>query len=298
MRMVEVSHVVKVFRDKRAVDDLSFTLDRGEILGLIGPNGAGKTTTIRMIMDIVRPDSGEVAILGERWNAGLKKKLGYLPEERGLYRKLSVIDCIVYLASFLGMDRHETERKADELLERTGMLPHRGRRIESLSKGMAQLIQFIVAVIHDPALVILDEPFSGLDPVNAELLKGMVADLKKRGKTIILSTHNMNDVEELCDRVLMMDNGRAILTGDLPHIRSRYSGNSVLLDVEGEIGELPGVSEIRARKGHAELLMEAGASPQKILEYLVRQGRTVRHFESAAPSLNEIFLKALEESRA
>jgi ABC-2 type transport system ATP-binding protein len=253
MPMVEVSHVVKAFRDRKAVDDLSFTLDRGEILGLIGPNGAGKTTTIRMIMDIVRPDSGEVAILGERWHAGLKKRLGYLPEERGLYRKLAVIDCIVYLASLLGIDRHEAERKADELLERTGMLAHRGRRIESLSKGMGQLIQFIVAVIHDPILVILDEPFSGLDPVNAELLKGMVADLKKRDKAIVLSTHNMNDVEELCDRVLMMDNGREILAGDLAHVRARYP------------------------------------APRR---------RAIRRVEPASLSLNEIFLKALEQSRA
>lgn len=296
MPAIEVSHVFKSFVGKTAVDDLSFSVDRGEILGLIGPNGAGKTTTIRMMMDIIRPDSGEVAILGEKSNAAIKKNLGYLPEERGLYRKLRVIDCIIYLASLLGMDRHAAEKRADELLARTGMLPQKERRIEALSKGMGQIIQFIVAIIHDPRIVILDEPFSSLDPVNTELVKSMLGDLKNQGKAVILSTHGMNDVEELCDRVLMIDNGRAILYGDLREIRSRYRAHSVLLDVEGEMGELPGVAEIRARKGHAELILRDDGSPQRILEYLVSRGRVIRYFEAAAPSLNEIFLKVLEES--
>ena len=296
MPAVEVSHIFKSFAEKTAVDDLSFSVDRGEILGLIGPNGAGKTTTIRMMMDIIRPDAGEVTIFGEKWHAAMRRNLGYLPEERGLYRKLRVIDCIIYLASLLGMDKHAAEKRADELLMRTGMLPHRGRRIEALSKGMGQIIQFIVAIIHDPQLIILDEPFSGLDPVNTELLKNMLSDLKNQEKAVILSTHSMNDVEELCDRVLMIYNGRAILYGDLREIRSRYRANSVLLDVQGEIGELPGVTEIRTRKGHAELMLSDNASPQKILEYLVSRGRVIGHFEAAAPSLNEIFLKVLEES--
>jgi ABC-2 type transport system ATP-binding protein len=194
------------------------------------------------------------------------------------------------------MDRHAAEKRADELLARTGMLPHKGKRIEALSKGMGQIIQFIVAIIHDPQIVILDEPFSSLDPVNTELVKGMLSDLKNQEKAVILSTHGMNDVEELCDRVLMIDNGRAILYGDLREIRSRYRVHSVLLDVEGEMGELPGVAEARARKGHAELILRDDASPQKILEYLVSRGTVIRHFEAAAPSLNEIFLKVLEES--
>jgi ABC-2 type transport system ATP-binding protein len=296
MPAVEVSHIFKSFADKTAVEDLSFSLDRGEILGLIGPNGAGKTMTIRMMMDIIRPDAGEVTILGEKSNASIKRNLGYLPEERGLYRKLRVIDCITYLASLVGMDKRAAEKRADELLERTGMLPYKGRRIEGLSKGMGQIIQFIVAIIQDPRLVILDEPFSGLDPINTELLKKMLGDLKNQGKAVILSTHGMNDVEELCDRILMIYKGRAILYGNLREIRSRYRANSVLLDVEGEIGELPGVLEIRTRKGHSELILDANASPQKMLELLVSRGRVIRHFEAAAPSLNEIFLKVLEES--
>jgi ABC-2 type transport system ATP-binding protein len=298
MPAIEVSHVRKAFADKTAVDNLSFTVERGEILGLIGPNGAGKTTTIRMVMDIIKPDSGEVRIFGEKSSAAVKRSLGYLPEERGLYRKLKVIDCIIYLSSLMGMDKRTIERRADELLAKTGMLPHKRRPIESLSKGMGQLIQFIVAVIHDPQLVILDEPFSGLDPVNAEQMKQLLGLLKSQKKAIILSTHNMNDVEELCDRVLMINNGQSILYGDLHEIRSRYEANSVLLDVDGETGSLPGVREVRTRKGCTELMLTGAASPQKILEILVSQGRTIRHFETASPSLNEIFLKVLEGSRA
>jgi ABC-2 type transport system ATP-binding protein len=195
------------------------------------------------------------------------------------------------------MDRHAAEKKADELLERTGMLPHREDSIEALSKGMGQIIQFIVAIVHDPRIVILDEPFYGLDPVNAEVLKNMLGELKSQGKAIILSTHAMNDVEELCDRVLMINAGRAILSGDLHEIRSRYQAHSVLLDVEGETAGLPGVTGIRTRRGHTELMLEQDTTPQRILDYLVRAGRAIRHFEPAAPSLNEIFLKVLEDSR-
>ena len=174
MLAVEVNHIVKSYADKVAVDDLSFSVARNEIFGVIGPNGAGKTTTIRMMMDIIKPDSGTVAILGEKLTEASKNRLGYLPEERGLYRKLTVIDSIIYLASLKGMDRHSADEKADELLKHTGMLPYKGKKIEELSRGMGQIIQFIVTIIHDPELVVLDEPFSGLDPVNTELLKNEV----------------------------------------------------------------------------------------------------------------------------
>jgi ABC-2 type transport system ATP-binding protein len=169
MLAAEVSHIVKSFADKVAVNDLSFIVSQGEIFGLIGPNGAGKTTTIRMMMDIIKPDSGEVTIFGEKLGEATKNKLGYLPEERGLYKKLRVLDSIIYLASLKGMDRHSATKKADELLSQTGMLSTKRQKIEEMSKGMGQIIQFIVTVIHDPQLVILDEPFAGLDPVNTEL---------------------------------------------------------------------------------------------------------------------------------
>ena len=291
MLAVEVNHVVKSFTDKVAVDDLSFSVAQGELFGLIGPNGAGKTTTIRMMMDIIKPDSGEVTILGEKLSEATKNKLGYLPEERGLYKKLSVLDSIIYLASLKGMDKHSAAEKADELLNQTGMYDTRRKKIEELSKGMGQIIQFIVTIIHDPQLVILDEPFAGLDPVNTELLKGMFADLRNQGKAVILSTHQMNQVEELCDRILMVNKGRAVLYGELTEIKSRYKGNSILLDSKGELGEVPGVAERRQHKGYTELVLDGKTTPQQLLERLVSRGIVIKRFEMATPSLNEIFLQ-------
>ena len=293
MLAVEVRHIVKSFADKVVVDDLSFSVAQGEMFGLIGPNGAGKTTTIRMMMDIIKPDSGDVTILGEKLSESTKNKLGYLPEERGLYKKLRVIDSIVYLASLKGMDRHSAEIKADELLNQTGMLPHKGKKIEELSRGMGQIIQFIVSVIHDPELVVLDEPFAGLDPVNTELLKGMLFDLKNQGKALILSTHQMNEIEELCDRILMINDGRSVLYGNLAEIKSRYRSNSVLLEFEGELGEVPGVTEKRTHKGYVELVLDGNTTPQQVLERLVSRGIVIDRFEVATPPLNEIFLRVV-----
>jgi ABC-2 type transport system ATP-binding protein len=293
MLAAEVNHVVKSFADKVAVDDLSFTVAQGEMFGLIGPNGAGKTTTIRMMMDIIKPDSGEVTILSEKLTEASKNKVGYLPEERGLYRKLSVLDSIIYLASLKGMDRRSAEEKANELLNQTGMLPHKGMRIEELSRGMGQIIQFIVTIIHNPELIILDEPFSGLDPVNTELLKGMLADLRNQGKAVILSTHQMNQVEELCDRILMINNGRSVLYGKLAEIKSKYRSNSVLLEFEGRLGEVPGVTERRTRKGYTELMLDNNTTHQQVLAHLVSHGVVINRFEVATPPLNEIFLKVV-----
>ena len=293
MPAAEVNHVFKSYADKAVVNDLSFSVARGEILGLIGPNGAGKTTTIRMMMDIIKPDSGDVTILDEKLSEASKNKLGYLPEERGLYKKLTVIDSIIYLASLKGMDRRSAERKANELLDQTGMLPHKRKKIEELSQGMEQIIQFIVTIIHDPELVILDEPFAGLDPVNTELVKKMFVDLRNQGKAVILSTHRMNEVEELCDRILMIDNGHTVLYGNLAEIKSRYRSSSVILDFDGELGEMPGVTDKRTHKGYAELVLDGNTTPQQILERLVSSGIVINRFEVATPSLNEIFLKVV-----
>ena len=291
MLAVEVSHIAKSFADKVAVDNLSFSVAQGEMFGLIGPNGAGKTTTIRIMMDIFEPDSGEVTILGEKLNEATKNRLGYLPEERGLYKKLKVIDSIVYLASLKGVDRQSATARANELLNQTGMLASKNKKIEELSRGMGQIIQFIVTIIHDPQLLILDEPFSGLDPVNTELLKGMLADLRNQGKAVILSTHQMNQVEELCDRILMINNGQNILYGDLSEIKARYRGNSVLVDVDGELGEVAGVTGKRTHRGYTELMLDDKTSPQQVLAHLISRGMVINHFEVATPSLNEIFLK-------
>jgi len=291
MPAVEVNQIVKRYRDKVVVNDLSFSVAQGEIFGLIGPNGAGKTTTIRMMMDIIKPDSGDVTILGKKLSEASKNKLGYMPEERGLYKKLTVIDSIIYLASLKGMDKHSAEEKANELLNQTGMLPHKRKKIEELSRGMGQIIQFIVTITHDPELVILDEPFAGLDPVNTELLKRMFADLRNQGKAVILSTHQMNQVEELCDRILMINNGCAILYGNLAEIKSSYRSHSVILDFEGELGQVPGVTEKRTHKGYVELVLDGNTTPKQVLERLVSTGIVINRFEVATPSLNEIFLE-------
>jgi ABC-2 type transport system ATP-binding protein len=297
MLATEVNHIVKSYADRAVVNDLSFSVAQGEIFGLIGPNGAGKTTTIRMMMDIIKPDSGDVTILDEKLSEASKNKLGYLPEERGLYRKLTTIDSIIYLASLKDMDRHSAEKKANELLNQTGMLPHKRKKIEELSQGMGQIIQFIVTIIHDPELVILDEPFAGLDPVNTELLKGMFVDLRNQGKAVILSTHRMNEVEELCDRILMINNGRAVLYGNLTEIKSSYRSNSVILDFEGELGEVPGVTGKRTHRGYVELVLDGNTTPQQVLERLVSTGIVINRFEVATPPLNEIFLKVVGKSR-
>jgi ABC-2 type transport system ATP-binding protein len=291
MPAVEVSHVVKSFVDKVAVNDLSFSVNQGEVFGLIGPNGAGKTTTIRMMMDIIKPDSGNVTILGEKLSGKTKNLIGYMPEERGLYRKLRVLDTITYLASLKGMDKHSVIEKADELLNRTDMLDTRKKKIEEMSKGMGQIIQYITTIIHDPQLVILDEPFSGLDPVNTELLKGMFLELRNQGKAVILSTHQMSQVEELCDRILMVNKGRSVLYGELSEVKSRYKSNSVLVGFTGEPGEIPGVTEQRPRRGYTELVLDEKTTPQQVMKYLANHDIAVDHFEVSMPSLNEIFLK-------
>ncbi len=297
MPAVEVNHIVKSYADKAVVNDLAFSVNQGEIFGLIGPNGAGKTTTIRMLMDIIKPDSGDVTILGEKLSEASKNKLGYMPEERGLYRKLSVIDSIIYLASLKGMDRHSAEEKADELLNQTGMLANKRKKIEELSKGMGQIIQFIVTIIHDPELVILDEPFGGLDPVNTELLKRMFLDLRNQGKAVILSTHQMNQVEELCDRILMINNGNSVLYGNLTEIKSRYRSHSVILDFEGELAQIQGVTLKRTHKGYVELVLDGNTTPKQVMERLVSTGIVINRFEVATPSLNEIFLEVVGKNR-
>jgi len=291
MPVVEVTDVVKSYGEKVAVSGLSFSVDKGEIFGLIGPNGAGKTTTLRMLMDIIQPDTGRVTILGETPNEATKALLGYMPEERGLYKKLTVIETITYLASLKGMDRRSIEAKADALLDRTGMLGQKRKRVEELSKGMAQIIQLVVTIVHDPQLVVLDEPFAGLDPVNTERIMQLLVDLRDQGKAVILSTHQMNQVEAVCDRILMVNHGRAVLYGSLNEIRSRHRGHAVWVEADGEIPQLPGVVEQRIRTRHVELALDADSTPQQILEQLVQAGVSIRRFEIATPSLHEIFLQ-------
>ena len=290
MKAVEVNHLYKSYAEVTAVNDLSFTVDPGEILGLIGPNGAGKSTTIKIILDFMKPDSGIVKIFGQPINEALKDQIGYLPEERGLYKRLTAIELILYLASLKGMDKAMAEKKANVLLEQTGMLESKKKKNKEMSKGMGQLIQFIVAVIHDPELIILDEPFAGLDPVRTQTVQNIVGKLRDEGKAIILSTHQMNKVEELCDRVLMIDKGHTILYGDLMETRAKFRRNSVQVAIDGELGDLPGVIDRKPRKDSIELVLASDTTPQTILDRLRDRGITINRFEVTTPSLNEVFL--------
>jgi len=295
MNAIEVSQVNKSFRDTRAVNDLSFTVGTGEVFGMVGPNGAGKTTTLRMLMDIIKPDTGEIIILGEAINEETKNRIGYLPEERGLYRKITVSESLAYLAALKNMKRRLARDRAAELLERVDMLQHKNKKIEELSRGMGQIIQFIATILHDPELIVLDEPFAGLDPVNTELLKGFILELKGQGKSIILSTHIMNQVEELCDRVLMINKGQAVLYGSLSEIKSRFRNNSIFLECDRIPDGLPGVVGRQDHGKYLELFLDGQTPPSKVLSALVDNGVTVDRFEMSTPSLNEIFIQVVKE---
>ncbi|MFC2033837.1 ABC transporter ATP-binding protein [Chloroflexota bacterium] len=295
--LVTVSSADKSFNSTKVVNNISFEVKQGEIFGLIGPNGAGKTTTIRMIMDIIKPDSGKITILGGKLNEASKNKIGYLPEERGLYKKLSVNESLIYLASLKNSKNNNIKIRIDKLLERTGMLAHKKKRIEELSRGMGQLVQFITTIIHEPSVIILDEPFANLDPVNAELVKDIIRELSGQNKAIILSTHRMNDVEELCNRIFMINKGRGVLYGELSEIKSKYRNNSVSLEYEGTLDNISGVINRRDHENSSELFLDEGTSPQDILKQLVKQGIKINRFEVFTPPLHDIFLQVVEKSQ-
>ena len=291
---VEVSGIHKSFGDKDVVHDVSFKLVSGEVFGLVGPNGAGKTTTIRMLMDIIKPDVGEISVFGQPLHEGTKNRIGYLPEERGLYQKMSVTDSLIYLARLKDVETGLARERAEELLRQVDMIAHKGKKVSELSRGMGQIIQFLVTIAHDPDLLVLDEPFAGLDPVNRMLLKSIVLELKAQGKAIVLSTHMMNEVEEMCDRILMIDNGRVVLYGNLAEIKWRYRNNSVFVAGEGPIGELEGVTGREEHGKYAELFLDGDTSPQQVLNQLIAQDVRVDRFEVSTPSLNEIFIQAVK----
>ncbi len=290
MGTIFVEGLYKTYGDNVAVDDLSFSVSQGEILGLIGPNGAGKSSTVKIILDFMKPDSGRVDIFRQAMSEEAKNRIGYLPEEKGLYKDLTAIDCILYLAQLKGVDKASAKKRADELLEQTGMFEHKKTKIKHMSKGMGQMIQFIVTIIHNPALLIMDEPFSGLDPVNTELMKNMIGNLRDEGKAIILSTHQMNQVEELCDRVLMIDRGKEVLYGELKEIKARFKKHSVQVSADGELGKLNGVKERRVTKDGVELFLAEEVSAQAILDQLREQKVGINRFEITMPSLHTIFL--------
>jgi ABC-2 type transport system ATP-binding protein len=291
MNAVEVRNVTKKYGSRTVVDNVSFSVSSGEILGMIGPNGAGKTTNIRMIMDVIKPDSGEVSLFGRRFNNELKKQIGYLPEERGLYRKKPILDSMIYLAALKGLDSKMARSRAEKLLTRVNMQAHQNKKIEELSHGMAQIIQILVTILHEPDVIILDEPFNGLDPVNVKMVKDMILELKNQGKAIMLSTHRMNEVEELCDRIFMINKGRNVLYGSIGDVKAKYRDNSVIVEFEGDY-EIP--RNFRASKisGRTfEIFPEAGMTYQELLKSLVASGSHIVKFEVSTPSLNDIFIR-------
>lgn len=293
MNAVEIEHVTKTFGPVTAVDDLSLHVPRGAVYGFIGPNGSGKTTTLRMLMRILLPDRGSIRVLGEgpTVTGAASDRVGYLPEERGLYRKMRVGELLAFYAELKGM--RQPQAAIGDWLERLGLAAYRNKLVETLSKGMAQKIQFISTILHRPELLILDEPFSGLDPVNQEVLKDAILDQKKAGATIIFSTHDMDVAEKMCDFIFMIFKGRKVLDGTLSAIQDRYGTDTLRVRLEGngvDFATLPGVENVNDYGRFQELRLAAEADPQKILRELVSRGR-VSHFELARPSLHDIFVR-------
>ena len=293
--LAEISHVNKTYGGKPVVQNVSFTLEKGEVLGLVGPNGAGKTTTIRMLMDIVKPDSGEISIFGCPINEQAKNRIGYLPEERGLYRKMKVYDNLIYLASLKNVPSSVASKRAEKLLNDVDMSPHKGKKISELSRGMGQIIQFLVTIAHDPSLIVLDEPFAGLDPVNRMLLKNIILELKTQGKTVILSTHMMNEVEEMCDRILIINRGQVVLYGNLSDIKWRFRNNSVFIQCDGDVGVIEGVSGRKDHGKYIELFLDGQTTSQQVLNQLIAKSIRLDRFEVSTPSLNEIFIQVVKQ---
>jgi ABC-2 type transport system ATP-binding protein len=293
--MLQVSNISKSYGDTLAVDALSYESPPGEIFGLLGPNGAGKSTTIRMIMNIIAPDSGSIHFQGSPITEDDKNRIGYLPEERGLYSKVTVHDMLVYLAALKNTAKQDAERAMDEWLERFELSAWRDRKIEELSKGMAQKIQLISAVVHDPDFIFLDEPFSGLDPVSMDVLREAVVDLNRAGKTVFFSTHNMDQAERICHTILIMDKGRAVVYGPLNEVKQRYGKESVAVEFDGDISFLrdhPAVRKLIEFPRWVEVELTDGHDPDELLTALAGRVK-VRRFEVLLPSLHKIFVDEL-----
>ncbi len=293
-----LDHVSKSFGDFTAVSDLSLQVRPGRVFGLIGPNGAGKTTTIRMIVNITAPDSGRVELFGQTMSTALQDRIGYLPEERGLYKRMKIGEQLRFFAELKSLRGAEAEKRIDLWLKKLDLFSWKEKRTKELSKGMQQKVQFITAVIHDPDLVILDEPFSGLDPVNVELMRDTILEQKAAGKTIILSTHQMEIAEKLCDDVCMINRSRKVLDGKLREIRRSFSRNAVALQFQGGDGLLNDpalVANIRQHGDDTEVLLVPGASPQELLRRLVDAHVAVTKFELVEPSLHDIFIEKVRE---
>jgi len=298
MNVVELNKVTKRFDEFVAVKDLSMEVKRGTIFGLLGPNGAGKTTTIRMILNIFAPDSGEVRVLGGHVTPELQQRIGYLPEERGLYKKMKIGEQLMFFANLKGVPSRAAAARIDRWLSNLDLSDWKDKKANDLSKGMQQKIQFIAAVLHEPEVLILDEPFSGLDPVSVSVLKGFILDLKQQGKTVIFSTHQMEQVEQMCDDICLINHATKVLGGSLREVKGRYGRNTVILDYEGPDSFLGGdlIKRHNRFANYSELLLNDGVDAQQILTRALAAGARVNRFEMVEPSLNDIFIECVTGS--
>ncbi len=285
----------KRFGDLAAVSDVSLSVSPGEIVGMVGPNGSGKTTTIRMLLDIIKPDEGQVSVFDADLTAEATEQIGYLPEERGLYRGLRVIPTLLYLAQLKGMSREDALSRVGEVLPRLGLEPHQTKKVRELSRGLAQLVQLAATIIHRPRFLVLDEPFSGLDPVNVRLIKDFISELSGENVAIMLSTHQMTDVEELCDRVIMINKGSVVLEGRLSELRRRFASGELFIASSPAPDGLEGVVESRAHGVGYALRLAAGQTPESVLRQLLDRGANIDRFELATPSLEQIFVRVVED---
>ena len=291
---IRLERVTKRFGDFTAVGDLSLSVRSGRIFGLLGPNGAGKTTTIRMIVGITAPDTGEIELFGKPVSAESQNRIGYLPEERGLYKRMKVGDQLKFFAELKNFSGREAEQAVDRWLEKVKLSEWKRKKSSELSKGMQQKVQFIAAVLHDPDLIILDEPFSGLDPVNVELLENLVLELKAAGKTIIFSTHQMEVAERICDDICLINRSRKIKEGSIREVKRSFGRNSIALRFEGGDGVLDDpelITRVERHSDESEALLTPGADPQEVLRRLLAAGAQVTKFELVEPSLNDIFIQ-------
>ncbi len=288
---VELRAIHKTYDQFVAVDHLSLNIGRGSVYGLLGPNGAGKTSSIRMMIGINIPDEGEVWLFGERFHRRQLQRIGYLPEERGLYKRMKVLDHLIFLGRLHGLSAAGSRKRALDWCERMQLSGWTHKKVEELSKGMQQKIQFVAALLHDPELLILDEPFAGLDPANAVMLKDVMIELKKAGKTILFSTHRMDQVERLCDSICLIDHGRSVLEGDLRKIKAGYGKNTVQMQYEGnpQFDHSQLVHSVNNYGNYVEVRLKPGADPQELLR-LVSQHARISRFELVEPSLEEIFI--------
>lgn len=294
MPVVELAGVTKAYENKVAVRNLSLCIEAGQMFGLLGPNGAGKTSSIRMMMGITIPDSGSVSLFGKPFERKSLERVGYLPEERGLYKKMKVIEQLIFFGQLHGLEANEARRRSVDWAERMEIASALEKKTEELSKGMQQKIQFISSVLHDPGLIVMDEPFSGLDPVNAVLVERALLELKDQGKAIVFSTHRMDQVEKLCDAICLVNHGQVVLSGTMREIKSRYERNHVIVEFEGSADFLNSdeIAEAKNFSGHAEIKLKPHGNAQKLLSEAAAVA-TIYRFELVEPSLEEIFIQTV-----